>query len=273
MANDILEILAMPFMQRAFAAGVLVAIMSAFLGPFIVQRKMSFLGDGLAHAAFGGVALGLLLGFEPIYIAIPFTLLTSLGITWIKDRTSIEQDTSIGIFFAVSVALGVVFLALKDSYTVDAYAYLFGSILSISSSDVLVSLFMTIITLLAMLRYWKIWAYSTFDRELAIVDKVKVVRADMMLSALISLVIVLSVKLVGIVLIASFLIIPSASAKLISRTFTQMTIYSLIIGIVGAVLGLLLSLILDMPSGAIIILVHSTFFFILSIIHIISGKN
>lgn len=273
MTNNFIEILTMPFMLRAFAAGVLVAIMSAFLGPFIVQRKMSFLGDGLAHAAFGGVALGLLLGFEPITIAIPFTLLTSLGITWIKDRTSIEQDTSIGIFFAVSVALGVVFLAMKDSYTVDAYSYLFGSILSISASDVIISLGMTIFTLLAMLKYWKIWAYSTFDRELAIVDKVKVARADMILSALISLVIVLSVKLVGIVLIASFLIIPSASAKLISRTFAQMTIYSLVIGVVGAVLGLVLSLILDMPSGAIIILLHSAIFFILSIIHIIPGKK
>lgn len=255
----------MPFMLRALGAGILVAIMGSILSPFIVQRKMSFLGDGLAHAAFGGVALGLLLGFEPLWIAIPFTLFVSLGISWVKDNTNIEQDTSIGIFFAVSVALGVVFLSLKHSYTVDAYSYLFGSILSVSQFDLFISLIMTIITLILMYLFWGYWAYATFDIELAKADKLNVKRDDMILSALISLVIVLSVKLVGIVLIASFLVIPAASAKLVSKSFSQMCILSVIIGVSGSIIGLILSVYLDMPSGAIIILVQAFVFIIFTI--------
>lgn len=263
-----IDILLMPFMLRSMAAGILVAFMASLLGPFIVQRKMSFLGDGLSHAAFGGVALGLLLGFEPLWIAIPFTLIVSLGIALLKDRTNIEEDTSIGIFFAVSVALGVVFLSLKETYTADAYFYLFGSILSISNVDLIVSLVMTVFTVIAMILFWKTWAYSTFDRELASVDKINVKRADMLLSALISLVIVLSVKLVGIVLIASFLVIPAASAKLIARRFSQLCIYSAVIGIVGSVLGLIISVAIDMPSGAIIILTQASIFLILTLFSI-----
>lgn len=266
-----IDILAMPFMLRALAAGILVALMSSFLGPFIVQRRMSFLGDGLSHAAFGGVALGLLLGMEPLYIAIPFTLLVSIGITWVKENTNIEQDTSIGIFFAVSVALGVVFLALKKTYTADAYSYLFGSILSVSNFDIIVSVIMTIITSVITVFFWKRWAYATFDRELATVDKIKIKRDDMVLAALISMVIVLSVKLVGIVLIASFLVVPAASAKLISDTFKKMCINSVIIGIIGAVVGLIVSVIADMPSGAVIILVQAFIFILLTLIT--SRKN
>lgn len=261
-----IDILLMPFMLRAIGAGILVAIMGSILSPFVVQRKMSFLGDGLAHAAFGGVALGLLLGFEPLWIAIPFTLLASLGIAWVKDNTNIEQDTSIGIFFAVSVALGVVFLSLKRTYTVDAYSYLFGSILSVSFVDLAISFVMTIITLILMKFYWKYWAYATFDIEIAKVDKINVKRDDLILSALISLVIVLSVKLVGIVLIASFLVIPAATAKLISKSFQQMCVLSVIMGVSCSIIGLILSVFFDMPSGAIIILVQALIFIIFTII-------
>lgn len=260
-----LELFAMPFMIRAMIAGILVASMGSSLGTFVVQRKMSFLGDGLAHAAFGGVALGLLLGTEPLWIAVPFTLIVSLSITWLKEHTNIEQDTSIGIFFAVSVALGVVFLAIKDNYSVDAYSYLFGSILSVSMVDLYISVAMLIVTILAMFKYWHRWAYATFDSELARADALATKRDDLILSALISMVIVLSIKLVGIVLIASFLVIPSATAKLVSRTFSQMTILSIVFGIIGALFGLFFSVIFDLPSGAVIILVQAILFVLTAI--------
>lgn len=261
-----LEIFAMPFMIRAFIAGILVAFLGSSLGTFIVQRKMSFLGDGLAHAAFGGVALGILLGLEPLWIAVPFTLAVSVAITWLKDNTNLEHDTSIGIFFAISVALGVVFLSLKKTYSADAYSYLFGSILSVSLADIYISLAMLVITVLALIKYWKRWAFATFDTELARADKLTTKRDDLVLSSLISMVIVLSIKLVGIVLIASFLVIPAASAKLFSKTFAQMTLLSTIIGIFGAISGLFLSVLLDLPSGAMIILVQAAIFLISAII-------
>lgn len=261
-----IELFAMPFMIRALIAGILVAFLGSSLGTFVVQRKMSFLGDGLAHAAFGGVALGLLLGLEPLWIAIPFTLIVSIAITWLKDNTNIEQDTSIGIFFAVSVALGVVFLSLKKTYSADAYSYLFGSILSVSTADLYTSIVMVGVTILALFKYWKRWAYSTFDSELAQADRLRTKRDDLVLSALISMVIVLSIKLVGIVLIASFLVIPAATAKLVSRTFSQMTVLSIVFGLFGAIAGLFLSVVFDLPSGAVIILVQATIFTLIAII-------
>lgn len=260
-----LELFAMPFMIRAVIAGILVAFLGSSLGTFVVQRKMSFLGDGLAHAAFGGVALGLLLGTEPLWVAVPFTLIVSLAITLMKEHTNIEQDTSIGIFFAVSVALGVVFLSIKDNYSADAYSYLFGSILSVSMVDLYISIAMVIVTILSMIKYWHRWAYATFDTELARADGLRTKRDDLVLSALISMVIVLSIKLVGIVLIASFLVIPAATAKLVSRTFSQMTILSIVFGVIGAIIGLFLSVIFDLPSGAVIILVQASLFVIIAV--------
>ena len=255
-----LDILLMPFMLRAMIAGLLVAFMGSALGVFVVQRKMSFLGDGLAHAAFGGVALGLLLAVEPLAVAVPFTLLVSLAITWVKEKTRLEQDTSIGIFFAVSVALGVVFFALKENFAADAYSYLFGSILAVGTNDLVASAVMAAVTLFSLVRYWKRWAYSTFDAELAAADRVKTKRDEYLLNALVSMVIVLSIKLVGIVLIASFLVIPAATAKLVARTFADMTKLSVIFGLFGALFGIVFSVILDLPSGKVIILVLELIF-------------
>ena len=112
-----IELLHTAFVQRALLAGVMVGLLSSYYGAFVVQRRLSFLGDGLAHAAFGGVALGLLLGLEPLWIALPFTVAVAVGIVWVENRTRIAGDTAIGIFFATSMALGVIFLALRRSYS------------------------------------------------------------------------------------------------------------------------------------------------------------
>jgi zinc transport system permease protein len=255
-----LEMLTMPFLQRAFIAGIIIATLGSLLGVFVVQRKMSFLGDGLSHAAFGGVALGMLFSLEPLYVALPFTLLVSLAITWLKDKTDIENDTSIGIFFSVSVALGIVFLSLKKDYSADAYSYLFGSILSVSVADLWTSAAALLGSLILTIKYWKSWAYASFDAELAASDGVKVRKDDYALSVILSVVIVLAIKIVGIVLIAAFLVIPPASAKMLSKSFRQMSLLSIAFGICGATIGLLASVALDLPSGALIILAQAALF-------------
>jgi zinc transport system permease protein len=254
------EILTLAFVQRAAIAGVLVGFMGSAFGSLVVQRKMSFMGDGLAHVAFGGVALGLLLGTEPLWIAVPFTLLVSFFITWLKERTKLETDTSIGIFFAVSVALGIIFISMKKDYSTDAFAYLFGSILSVTSSDLIITALLSLAVIVVFKIFWSRWAYSAFDRDLAESDRINVRRDEYIFSMLLSLVIVISIKLVGIVLISSFLVIPAATAKLISDTFYKMTRNAVIIGVISSISGLVLSIIFDMPSGAVIILSQALFF-------------
>lgn len=259
------EILSMPFMLRAIAAGVLVGFLSSYYGTFIIQRSMSFLGSGLAHAAFGGVALGILLNLEPLWIAIPFTIIVSLLITWLRMKTGLGADTVIGILFAVSMALGIIFLALKRTYTTDAFTYLFGSILAVSESDLWISGALALLTIISSFKFWARWAYASFDSELARADRHPVVFDDYLLSVLTAVTIVVSIKLVGIVLIAAFLVIPAASARLIANTFIKMTIFSIIFGIASALIGLAGSYMLDLPSGAVIILIQAAIFVLAAI--------
>ncbi len=258
------EILTLPFMLRSLIAGVLVGFLASYYGVFVVQRGLSFLGSGLAHAAFGGVALGLLLNSEPLWIAIPFTVLVAIGIFWVRDKTELGSDTAVGIFFSVSMALGIVFIFLKKEYTSDAFTYLFGSILAVTKTDLKLTAFVVILTLLS-LPLWRRWAYVSFDRELAETDHLAVNRDDYLLSILIAVTVVVAIKVVGIVLIAAFLVIPAATARLLSKTFRRMTILSIIIGVISAFLGLWLSYYLDIPSGAAIILLQACLFFLFMI--------
>jgi len=255
------EMFTLPFMQRALIAGALVGFLASYYGVFVVQRGLSFLGSGLAHAAFGGIALGLLLNFEPLWIAVPFTVIVAIGIFWVRDRTELGSDTAVGIFFAVSMALGIVFLFLKREYTSDAFTYLFGSILAVTWTDIKITAIVVLITFLT-LPLWRRWAYASFDRELAETDHLAVERDNYILSILIAVTVVVAIKVVGIVLIAAFLVIPAATSRLLSGTFRRMTIISVIIGFLSAIIGLWLSYYLDVPSGAAIILLQAVLFFL-----------
>ena len=258
--NDFINILSATFIQRALIAGIVVGFLGSFYAAFVVQRRMSFLGDGLAHSAFGGIALGILLGTEPMWIALPATVIVAIAITLLKEKTELGSDTAIGIFFAVSMALGILFLSLKKNYSVDAFTYLFGSILMVQKTDLYASIILALVTLIISAKYWHRWAYATFDAELAKSDRHNVRRDDYVLSVMIALTVVFSIKLVGIVLIAAYLVIPAAASRLVSKTFFSMTVLSIIFGVIASVAGLLISIAFDLPSGSVIILTQATIF-------------
>ncbi|MBN2082616.1 metal ABC transporter permease [bacterium] len=249
------ELLGLAFMQRALIAGVLMALTAGYYGVFVVQRGLSFLGSGLAHAAFGGVALALLLNQEPLWVAVPFTVLVALLITWVRERSGLGADTVIGIFFALAMALGIVFLSRIPTYATDAFSILFGSILTVSWADVIAAAVVTGMASLT-LPLWGNWAYATFDRESALADKLPVRRDDYLLSVLLAVTVVAAAKVVGIVLISAFLVIPAAAARLVTRRFSAMTLAAVGFGAVAALLGLTGSYFLDLPSGATIILLQ-----------------
>jgi len=254
-----LEALQLPFMQRALLAGLLVGGLASYLGVLVVQRRLSFLGDGLAHAAFAGVALGLLLHSEPLWVAIPFAVAVSLAITWVREKSSLGDDTAIGIFFAVSVALGVLFMSLRQGFAPDAVAYLFGSILAVTPTDLAV-MGAAALLVAALSPLWKHWAYATFDRELALADHRPVSLHDYILAGLVALVVVTAVKVVGIVLIAAFVVIPAAAARLLSRTFAAMTVLAMTFGILSVIPGLVAAYVFDVPAGSAIVLVQAAIF-------------
>ena len=256
-----LEILAMPLMQRALLAGLMVGFLASYYGVFVVQRGLSFLGSGLAHAAFGGVALGILLQWEPLWVAIPFTCLIAVGIIWLQERSRLNADTAIGIFFSVAMALGIIFLAKapQSRFSTDAMAYLFGSVLAIQPLDLWITAGAVVLSI-ATWPLWGRWSYATFDRELARSDSVPALRDDYLLSLALAITIVISIKVVGITLMASFLVIPAATARMLARTFSSMTVISVLVGTGSVLVGMALAVLLDWPPGAAVIMVQSTLF-------------
>jgi zinc transport system permease protein len=170
------------------------------------------------------------------------------------------------------MALGIVFLFLRRQYTDDAFTYLFGSVLAVTRQDLWFAGTMTLVTSLTG-PFWRRWAYASFDRELAQTDRLSVATDDYLLGVLIALTVVISIKIVGIVLIAAFLVIPAATARLLCKTFSSMTVLSIICGTLSVVVGLWASYHLDVPSGATIILVQAAFFFSALLLHLLRGER
>lgn len=247
---------------RIVACGMLIGFSASYFGPFVVQRGMSFLGNGLAHAAFGGVALGILLGSEPLWVALPFTVLAALGINWLREHTKLAADSVIGLFFALSMALGIIFLSRVPTYSQDAMTYLFGSLLSVGMTELWISLALAVLTICTF-PLWPRWAYSTFDRESARIDGQRIRREDYLLSVLIAVNVVVAAKLVGIVLLSAFLVIPAAAARLVSASFSTMTMLSVLIGVFSVAAGFAVSYQADLPSGACVVLTQILLFAIM----------
>ncbi|CAN5816835.1 metal ABC transporter permease [soil metagenome] len=275
---DLLELLRYPFMQRAIAAGLLIAVMCALLGVFVVQRRLSFLGDGLAHASFGGMGIGTFVIvasglFEggaavfrnPLVIAVPFALLTGLAIAWTRDRTQLSSDTAIGVFFAVSVALGVLFFsAVPPDVNIgfNVMDILFGSILAVRQTELTVIAVTTTFAVVALGWSWSALGYATFDEELARTDGVPTKALEYGLFGLAAVVVAVSAVVVGIILMAAYLVIPAAAARLWARSLASMTLFAVVIGTITTVAGVLASFLFDVPTGAAIILSQAIVFLV-----------
>jgi zinc transport system permease protein len=259
------EPLSQTFMLHALIAGTIVGGLCALVGVFVVQRGLAFIGDGLAHAAFGGIALGLLVGVGiegTTLVALPFTVVVALGIGYVLRRGGLRGDVAVGVFFSVSLALGVLFLGLRspEAPSVNIESVLFGSILAISVDDLYIVGGVALVTAIVLGLTWSRLAYMTFDPELAALSGVPVAALEYMLLAVVAVVIVVAVKTAGIALVSSFIVIPAATASMIGRTLTRVALLALGLGVGGAAFGLLASYHLNVASGATIILTLGVIF-------------
>jgi ABC-type Mn2+/Zn2+ transport system permease subunit len=254
------DILAYAFMQRALVAAILVGLVCSVIGTYVVLKRLAFAGAGIAHSAFGGVALGYLLGLSPIGIAIPFSLGTAMAIGWVSRKGRIPEDTAIGIFFASAMALGVLFIGLKEGYNVDLFGYLFGSILAVSLSDIWLILGLGIGVITIVLLLFKEFFFMSFDEEMAAVSGLPVQALYFILLGLVALTVIISVKLVGIILVEALLVIPAAAAFQLTRSFGRMMLIAVLVGVLSGVLGLFLSYWWDIASGATIVLTATVIF-------------
>jgi len=261
----LLDPLKYEFIQRALIAGIAVAAVCAVIGVFIVQRGLAFLGDGLAHAAFGGIAIGLYLGASvdnAVWLAIPFTACVALGIGFVLRKTQLRGDVATGVFFSFSFALGVLFLGLRTATDrqVSVEDLLFGKMLLVTPSVLTVVVIVSLVTLFVTAAVWTRLAYAIFDPELAALSGVPVAALEYLLLIQTAVVVVVAVKTVGVVLVSSFVIIPAATARLVGSTLARATLLALAIGVLGAVIGLFASFHLNTSASATIILIHSAGF-------------
>jgi zinc transport system permease protein len=255
--------LAIPIFQRALLAGSVLAALLALLGVLVTARGLAYLGDGLSHAAFGGIALGIFLGQRaPLLVAIPFTAVSAMAIGGLRRRGGLRSDVAMAILFAVCFALGIVLLkkAPRTEQTFDPEQLLFGNILLVGSDDLWIVLGIATVTLGFVAFAWSRLAYATFDEELARLSGIEVGWLESALLALLAAVVVAAIRLAGVVLVSAFLVIPAAAGRLLGRTLAGVASYSMFAGVLGVALGFLIAHRLEWPEGAAIVLMLALLF-------------
>ncbi len=260
-----MDLLHYAFIQRALIGGTVVGVVTALIGVYVVLKGMSFIGTGVAHAALGGVALGLWLGIHPLAAAMGFCVLVAWGIGAVSRKGALKEDAAVGIFFAAAMALGVVLFSLRRGYEPDLMGYLFGSLLAIRTSDLWVMVGVGGLVVLVVGLLYKEFLFITFDPEGAQVVGLPEGPLYYLLLTLIALTVVAAIKVVGIVLVSALLVTPAAAAYRWTRDFGVLMALAVGFSLVSMLLGLWLSALWNLPSGATIVLV-STLLFGLSLV-------
>ncbi len=248
------------FMQNALLGGLLVSLVCGLLSVFIVLRRMAFVGAGISHSAFGGVALGFLLQVDPFWTGLIFSILVAFLIEGVQSRGRIEEDTAIGIFFAAAMALGVLFLHFSRTYNVDIFGVLFGNILAIGPTQLMQVAVVAVIVLLFILFFFKELVFISFDEEMAWVCGTPVKTLRYLLLAMLALVVIVSIYLVGIVLVSALLVIPGAVARNLTQHIRSMILVSTGVAVGATLAGLEMSYQIDLPSGATIVILLAVLF-------------
>lgn len=242
------------FLIRALIAGSLLAVLAGILGVFLVLRKLSLIGDGLAHVSFGGVALGLLFGVYPFYVSVPLTVAAAFLVFKLSRRAKIYGDAAIGIISAVGVAGGVIIASLAHGFNVDLFSYLFGSLLAVSIGELYFLAALTMITLVFIVRYYRSLFALAFDEVSAQAMGVKIKFLNTFLLILTALTVAAAVKAVGVMLVSALLILPAASALQGAKNFKGALIGAAILALLSVWIGLAAALAFNLPAGASIVL-------------------
>jgi zinc transport system permease protein len=259
-----LSFLAIPLFQRALLAGSVLAALLAVLGVLVIARGLAYLGDGLSHAAFGGIALGMFLGLTtPLYVAIPFTALAGIGIGALRRKTQMRSDVAMATIFAVCFAMGAVLLRMpaqhhvqaRSAETFDPEQLLFGNIVLVGTDELWVVLGIAAVTLLFFLVAWTRIGYATFDEELARLSGIEVGWLESGMLALLAAVVVASIRLAGVVLVSAFLVVPAATGRIVGKSLAGVAGWAMLFGVLGVLTGFVVARKLDWPEGATIVMI------------------
>ena len=257
----VFDILSFGFMQNAIISGIAISLICSTVGLFLVLRKYSLFGDALAHSAFGGVALGLFLGFYPLWAAYVVSILSALALTKIRQKFDISGDAIVAILLSSGIAVGIVLISLSGGFSIDIFSFLFGSVLLVSTENVIGILGMCAAILIILIIGYKKFMYITFSEEQAQVSGIPVEKLNYLLIAIAGITVVTSMQLVGVLLVSALFVIPNVTAMMFKRSFKQTIILSMSFSVFSTVAGILISYPLDIaPSGMVVLLAITLFF-------------
>lgn len=256
------DLLTYDFMQRSLFAAAMVGGLCSVIGVFVVLRGLAFAGAGTSHAAFAGVALGYLIGWPPMLLAVLFGLATVWITGWVEEKGRMKLDVSIGILYTTTMALAILFIGLMKTYNAEVYGYLFGSVLSVTTDELTLIGVLSLVIVGLILLFTKELYFIAFDQEMAEASGIPARPIFFLLLTLVALTVVVSLKTVGAILVFAMILIPASTAYQLTHSLRTLTLYSVIIGISTAVTGVLLSALWDIPSGPTIVLLATTVFFL-----------
>lgn len=257
---DLFEPLQYAFVQRALIAAVLVALVCASVGVFVVLRGLAFLGDAIAHAAFPGVVIAFLLKINIVIGGSVAAVLSALAIGAVARRSGLKEDTAIGVVFSGMFALGIVLFSSIRTYTGDLLGILFGDVLGVATDQLVVGGVTAAFVLVALWIIWRQLVFVSFDPIGAAAAGLNTLRYDTLLLGLIGLAIAVSVQIVGVVLVVAMLVTPAATARLVAEDLRTLVIVALVVAVGSSIAGIWLSYFVNAASGGTIVLVATTLF-------------
>lgn len=253
-------------------AALLSSVVCGIIGAYIVAKRLVFISGGITHASFGGIGIAYFFGINPVLGAAVFALLSAFGVEYMTKRSGVREDSAIGMFWSVGMAVGIIFIYLSSEYTPNLMSFLFGSILTVSNTDLWLMGILTAIVIAFFITFFSLILFISFDEDYARTKRVPVILMNYLLICLVSLTIVLNIRVVGVILVLSFLTLPQVTANILSRKFRNIIVYSIIIALIGSISGLYLSYYVDLPSGPAIICVFVFIFLLVKGIDSFRGR-
>lgn len=248
-----MDILQYAFFQNALWGILLISVTGAVIGTYIVTRRMVFITGGITHASFGGLGIGYYMGINPTLSALAFAIISAFGVEWLARGKQVREDSAIAVFWALGMAIGIIFIFLTPGYTPGLSEFLFGNILTITSTDILIFMLFAAILLLFVLLFYRPILYAAFDSDFARTQGVRVTTINACMTFFIAVDVVLSIRLIGIMLLISILSLPQMIAELFCSRYKPMMFLSMLISFICGITGLVISTFINVPTGASIV--------------------
>jgi zinc transport system permease protein len=267
-----LELLQYPFFLNALIGVIIISVASAMIGTYVVTRRMVFLAGGITHTCFGGLGLGYFLGLNPVWMGALFGIGGALGSEMLSRHGRVRSDSAVAVMWALGMGLGVLFVFLTDGFVPELTSFLFGNVLTITSSDLLTFGIFTLVTLLIYITFYRLIIGVSFDADFARTRHLPVNLVETVMMIIVAVGVVLTIRLIGIMLLMSIISIPQITAEIFVKNYKQMMILSGVVSIIGSVSGLFFAYAVGVPASAGIILMLSLIYIISLLFKVISRK-